>query len=552
MKNIIRLWMFLALCLFGEKLTAHDPRVKNINAESEFSLLLQNIRNRAGARDVISREDIKDSLLQLTGEILGEMPEAFVLKANQEILFEIVMLKMPELVSALYGGRDITSVDILKKFNEIEGKSVELAEQELKDLMLNFKACVLRDQKDKYGVAVLTERQVFMIAKDLVNNKIQNITDIVIKDRARAILGLEIVSPDLHALVEQVQNVYGQISMMYGFLRIDMLLQILQKTLKPTVLYADIEAAYYDMFGIRLKHVDQALISWFGSVVNDRYKQHVRSSLTEGDVSQIAASFLKGETVDYEDIQRQFLKQTKEKYLGQLLSLSAEEQQLVVDLVNEELAYKASSGEQLINLKIFLEKYSCTSAVMAEIKNSSKYVIKNGIDRIINAQRAKKCIEVHGWRHISIADKCLVCKKRDCAVIATRVDAQTVSVFSFDEVKELVAFAEVTGYQDWGVLIQKGYSANVLKDMKTEKLVFIDTEDKSFEVFFATSKYDCVELFFGSMQHLMTPEASKWVADRLKYLKDHDEEIVILPKNNMYDPEDVNFVKVKEEAAKLL
>lgn len=547
-----KLWLFLVLSLFSEFLIAKSVRFKDINVESEFSLLLQNLRERGGAREPISKQDIELSLQRLTGEILGEIKEEFISQANQDILFEIVMSKMPEIVSALHGRRDITPNDILKKFNEIAQQSLELNNQELENLLLNFNAQDVREEKGRHAVAVLTGRQLFMITKDLVNNKMQNITEVVIKDRARVIFNIDLVLPKSNSLVDQVKKMYGEICMMYGLLRVDMLMQILQKTLKSDISYVDIEVAYYDMFGVKLKYLDESLKGWFVSVVADKYSKFLQNSLNDEEIQKIAGSFLEGEVVDYEDIQRQFLKQTKEKYLGRLLSLSSQEQKRIVDLINQELKHKGVAEDQLTTLMNFLDKYSCQDVVVSDMANSTKYVMKSGIDRIINAQRAKKCIEQNGWKLLSIADKCLVCKKRNCSVVATRVDAQSVSVFSLAEVKELVAFTEATGYQDWGVLVKDGYSANVLRDMSSGNLVFIDTEDKSFEVFFADTKYDCVELFWSSMKHLMTSDTSKWVEDRLKYLKDHDEEIVVLPKNSTYDPVDMSFSKVKEEAVKIV
>lgn len=551
--KIIKLyiWTIVAIGLSCNIFPLENVRIKNIKTKSEFSLLLQTLRERGGAREPISREDVEEVLRRLTGEKLAELQEAYVLQANQEILFEIVMAKMPEIALSLQGGRDITSLDILKKFNEMSGTSVELEGAFLEDLLLNFKAEIFSEKKEEHIIAVLTGRQLFMVTKDLVNNKVQNITEVVVKDRVRALFDVDVVMQKPELLTDRVKKLYGEICMMYGFLRIEMLLQILQKTLKSEIVYPDIEAAYYDMFGVRLKYLDDALKSWFVSVVNYKYREQLQYHISEKELKNLAALFLEGEVVDYEDIQRQFLQQTKGNKLGKLLSLSQIEQERVVDVTNQELAYKGLPEERLATLMNFLERYSCTQEVLTDIKNSTKYVMKSGIDRVINAQRAKKCIEQNGWDLLSVADKCLACKKRDCIVIATRVHAQSVPVFSFDEVKQLVAFTEATGYQDWGVLIKNGYSANVLRDISSGKLVFIDTEDKSFEVFFAETKFDCVEMFLGSMRHLMTPDAIRWVEERLKYLKDHDEEVVILPRNSIYDPADMSFLKVKEEAERL-
>lgn len=550
----IKIWTFLAVIFWFsfETLSIQEVRIKNINKKSEFSLLLQAIRERGRDREVITKQDVGDVLVQLTGEILGEVDETFISEANQEILFEAVMAKMPELTLELQGRRSVMPDEILKKFNNITNQSVQLSDKGLENLLLNFNAEVFSERKGERSIAVLTGRQLFMITKDLVNNKIQNITEAIIKDRCRAIFNIELILQDEDLLVEKIKVLYGEICVLYGFLRINMLLQILQKTLNQNILYADIEAAYYDMFGVKLKYLHVSLKTWLTAVVDYKYKQHLQYHLSDDDARKMAVFFSEKEIVDYDDIQRQFLKQTKENSSGKLLSLSIGEQIRVVDLVNQEIKHKGFAEEQLVVFMDFLKTYSCSDNIISDMRNSTKYVIKSGIDRVINAQRAKRCIEQNGWKFLTIADKCFVCKKRDCAVIATRVSAQSVPVFSLSEIKELVAFTEATGYQDWGVLIKNGYSANVLRDIESGKLVFIDTEDKSFEVFFAETKYDCVELFLNVMRHLMTPDAIKWVESRLEDLKGNDEEIIILPKNSTYDPVGLNFSKVKEEAKVVL
>lgn len=74
---------------------------------------------------------------------------------------------------------------------------------------------------------------------------------------------------------------------------------------------------------------------------------------------------------------------------------------------------------------------------------------------------------------------------------------------------------------------------------------------KSFELFFADTKHDCVEPLLNVMEHLMTSSTLLWAENRLKDFKLHDKEIVTFLKNSAYDPAGIDFAKVKEEAGKV-
>jgi hypothetical protein len=175
------------------------------------------------------------------------------------------------------------------------------------------------------------------------------------------------------------------------------------------------------------------------------------------------------------------------------------------------------------------------------------------INRIINAERARACIEQHNFDRLGVPRKYVATHykwgDRFVKVYAQEVqfaeqDAQT---FTLEEVQQLVAFSEKTHFCDWG------FSDSFFnwKRNKDGKIICIDTENASF-------KYGYGPLGLRSLLNQpMTEQAHAWLEERIAYWDEHQDELrdiknKRLSQNTYYDRSDIDFETVKKQYKRAL
>ena len=184
---------------------------------------------------------------------------------------------------------------------------------------------------------------------------------------------------------------------------------------------------------------------------------------------------------------------------------------------------------------------------------ASEFFIKGSeIDRIINAERMKKIIELNKFDCLGVADKCLAFDGNSLCVVSKKIKlGDQAKKISLKEVKQLFKFAFETGYWD----LQLG--RNIIRDIDG-KLVFVDTEDVSYNCRISPGNYNAlfdrkVNLIHYLLRYtyFMDNDAKKWL--RVEYSKlqnsvEGQEYLILLPTNSQYDAEiGIDFNRVREE-----
>lgn len=206
---------------------------------------------------------------------------------------------------------------------------------------------------------------------------------------------------------------------------------------------------------------------------------------------------------------------------------------------------------QYPELTKFVNKFRCPN----DIKRSECHLKYSQIDRIINAARMKKCIEINELDHLRVADKCLYPSVDNELLVLSQTVAfkpgdRENAKLSLSEVQQLVKLAEETGFRDWA----RNFDWDI-----NNKLTFFDTENNSFAIGMIRGvkgmelPAHCKFNFVASLaiyRDSMKPDAQKFFNERLNYLLNSDEgkkEAPRLPLNQKYDDSQINFEKVKEE-----
>ncbi len=144
-----------------------------------------------------------------------------------------------------------------------------------------------------------------------------------------------------------------------------------------------------------------------------------------------------------------------------------------------------------------------------------------GIERLINAERLRKCIEIHNLFCLKVPRKYVYRINDEIFVFAECIGGGSVGNnvsnrdLTLEEIKQLTILIEETGFSDI-------HSDNIIRDNEN-KLVFIDTESKSFSMGWGL-KSKCIELLsqgfrggFGEYfigKGKMTTEAQAWLKTR--------------------------------------
>lgn len=139
-------------------------------------------------------------------------------------------------------------------------------------------------------------------------------------------------------------------------------------------------------------------------------------------------------------------------------------------------------------------------------------VLRKGDDfnRIINAARSKQCIQINHLDLLDVPPKYIVQLEGVWTVLAKRVEQEQEKkrTLSLALVQQLSTFAEETRFSDW---------ANWMWS-KEGKLVCIDTEDASFDLY---RGWPCRANYLATLtasECIMEKEALEWFRERKNYL----------------------------------
>ncbi len=117
---------------------------------------------------------------------------------------------------------------------------------------------------------------------------------------------------------------------------------------------------------------------------------------------------------------------------------------------------------------IFFSKYYERFKLLPEF-----FIKDEKIGRLINAERMRRVIENNNLIYLDVPQKYIYKSLNKIKILADTIEASDLGHLSLQEVKAIVTFIEKTGYHDW-------HSANILRNIKTNKLTLIDTENNAF------------------------------------------------------------------------
>lgn len=185
------------------------------------------------------------------------------------------------------------------------------------------------------------------------------------------------------------------------------------------------------------------------------------------------------------------------------------------------------------------------------------------IDRIENARRMQQVIQDEKLVSLAVASKCLLKDEQIFAkgwdsemelqdtwiVVAKKVKGvhwMQGPAISTPEVKDLTTFVTKTGYQDfWGA------NCNVIREARTNKLTFIDTERASF---FARhnarpTQLDIVANLQENIAGNIDSQASSWLTHHMDELQKTNDATPIIPIliQPKYNSPDYDFKRAEQE-----
>ncbi|MBP9765204.1 hypothetical protein KBD08_02615 [Candidatus Babeliales bacterium] len=202
-----------------------------------------------------------------------------------------------------------------------------------------------------------------------------------------------------------------------------------------------------------------------------------------------------------------------------------------------------------------LEKYYCSEEFIKLYQDIFIKSMKTNINRfarIINAARMKNYLKTQPQlaSSIAVADKCIVDKAGVWGLIAQKITAVPL-IFNLKEVQYLAQIAQDTGFIDWGEPM-----VNILRDQKTGKIVFIDTEDASFELIQGRqNQLHYLQKFYASISRYgsgVSDDTVRWLDGYIKQFKNTSTHTPSLPFNSRYDDPGIDFEQAKIEFAQML
>ncbi len=226
------------------------------------------------------------------------------------------------------------------------------------------------------------------------------------------------------------------------------------------------------------------------------------------------------------------------------------------------------------NLSKFISKYDCP--MIKDGFNKDKKCWRNfvgikpttitkgaKVSRMINAIRIKQVIKDSNLNLLDVPQKCLIKENVQFedwsrsipwgyhdtwSVVAQAVQGDAVKNITVPEIQQLVTFVEKTGFQDFAA-----HDMNMLRDKKTNKIIFIDTEDASFWNARARTRLALVANVIRYVSPAMTKDACDWLHQYYEQvtLSGDNSSIVPIYYNCGFDDADINFEKVKQEYKEL-
>lgn len=167
-----------------------------------------------------------------------------------------------------------------------------------------------------------------------------------------------------------------------------------------------------------------------------------------------------------------------------------------------------------------------------------------GIERLINAERMRSCIERYKLTNLDVAKKYVYCLNGYWIVIAQTIEPATQpSNITLSEFKQLYELAKRTGYWDWNW--EDGY--NWIRDTQG-RLVCCDTEDDSFckEKSSRAWVYHYLYDQMWKKTELFGPGVLSYAEKQKKKLIGLQEYVTPLQMNTQYDDPEIDFEEVKK------
>lgn len=167
------------------------------------------------------------------------------------------------------------------------------------------------------------------------------------------------------------------------------------------------------------------------------------------------------------------------------------------------------------------------------------------IDRLINAERMRSCIEKYKLRHLKMVKKYIYNLDGTWIVIADYIKASNSYVeITLDEVKELYELAKRTGYWDWY------FGHNWIRDQQGF-LVCCDSEDgsfckeSSFRWVYNNYLYEDLSPSWNNM--LCCSSIKRYAQEKKEEMKGFEGDITVIPlcQQTQYDDPELDFEEVK-------
>jgi len=189
-------------------------------------------------------------------------------------------------------------------------------------------------------------------------------------------------------------------------------------------------------------------------------------------------------------------------------------------------------------------------------ENSRPLLLPKGdqIDRVINADRVRNCIQQNNFTTIEVPNKYVYPVDNQFKVFVQAIDADArflnTGEITLEEIKELTSFVEKTCYCDVK-------DDNILRNKQNGKLAIIDTENRSFGYIRQSddvvhkvdhpSRVECVHNMDQYLKRSMSEEAADWYNTHLKELSSSPSGQVKVNPLTQYDSIKIDAKKAKKE-----
>jgi len=164
------------------------------------------------------------------------------------------------------------------------------------------------------------------------------------------------------------------------------------------------------------------------------------------------------------------------------------------------------------------------------------------VDRVINAIRLRNYIQEKKFnKNFDVATKYVYEIDGEIHVFAKKIMYSLIKSLTSEEVKQLATLIVDTGFTDFG----GDWCSNIVRDDDTGKIIFIDTENKTFEPLY--NKRYLINRFILNLGMRMKKEDLTWLkkyAKTLGNVNDAASSVSVIVASSMYDDKDIIFKKV--------